>query len=93
MSPQGVGGRVGTGRTRCGIPVAPLGLWVPPPPLIVESPYLYPYVPQKCRARTKARVVKTRMRARPHVGSTAGSQERIRSMSIREGKAGGSGQK
>lgn len=87
-NPQGVGGRVGTGGICCGTPVPLLGSRVPPPPLIMESPYLYPYVPQRRRARSKARVVKTRMRARPHVGSTSGSQERKRSISLWEGEAG-----
>lgn len=55
-------------------PEVPLGFWVHPP--IMKSPYLYPYVPQKRRARSKARVVTTRMSARTHMGSTSGQPGR-----------------
>lgn len=42
------------------------------PPSTVESSYLYPYMPQKRRAGSKARVMKTRMTTRTHMGRTSG---------------------
>ena len=50
----------------------PLGPWVCLLPPVTQSPYLYPYRPQKRRTGSKVRVVKTRMKARPHMGSTSG---------------------
>lgn len=52
------------------------------PPPVMESPYLYPYMPQKRRAGSNARVAKTRMSTRTHVGSTAAARKEKKSISI-----------
>lgn len=48
----------------------------------MESPYLYPYMPQKRRAGSNVRVAKTRMSTRAHRGSTGAAGKEKKSISI-----------
>lgn len=85
--PRGGVGRVGTGRSGQWGPWHPLGSRVPPPASHYGVPYLYPWMPQKRRAGSKARVVKTRVSARAHVGSTFRPRKEKEALASGEGQS------